>query len=197
MPASTARQNKTFVFTMSLSVAGNFALLAAKLRLECSELLEAFMRTVLLTILACCLLGTSFVGRAPASPKSMTPDMLRKMEAEFMQAAAERGSAGYMSYYAEDAVELPNGEAVIQGKAAIAKTMGFLDNKENRLTWAPVGADVSGDIGYTYGTYEFHGKDKDGVGIVDYGKYTSIWKRQKDGSWKIVLDMGNGNGPSH
>jgi ketosteroid isomerase-like protein len=155
------------------------------------------MRIVLLAVLAGCLLGALFVGRAPASSQAVTPDTLRKMEAEFMQAAAERGSAGYMSYYAEDAVELPNGEAPIQGKGEIAKMMSFLDNKDSRLTWTPIGADVSGDIGYTYGTYEFHGKDKDGVSIVDYGKYTSIWKRQKDGSWKVVLDMGNGNAPSH
>jgi ketosteroid isomerase-like protein len=75
----------------------------------------------------------------------------------------------------------------------IAKTMGFLDDKNNQLIWTPVGADISGsgDLGYTYGSYEFHSKDKDGKPSVEYGKYTSIWKLQKDGSWKVVLDMGN------
>jgi ketosteroid isomerase-like protein len=53
-----------------------------------------------------------------------------------------------------------------------------------------VGADISasGDLGYTYGTYEFRAKD--GKLIVEHGKYTSIWK-QRDGKWKVVLDMGN------
>lgn len=41
------------------------------------------------------------------------------------------------------------------------------------------------------GTFEFRSKDKDGKAVVDHGKYTSIWKKQKDGSWKVVLDMGN------
>ena len=50
---------------------------------------------------------------------------------------------------------------------------------------------ASGDLGYTWGTYEFHSKDKSGSPTTDYGKYTSIWKLQKDGSWKVVLDMGN------
>jgi ketosteroid isomerase-like protein len=110
-----------------------------------------------------------------------------------MQAAAAKGSAGYMSYYADDAVELPNGVAAIDGKINIAKSMGFLDQKDNRLTWTPVGADISssGDLGYTYGTFEFHSKDKDGKPTVDHGKYTSIWKKQSNGSWKVVLDMGN------
>jgi ketosteroid isomerase-like protein len=128
-----------------------------------------------------------------AAAPTATAETLKQLEAEFMQAAAEKGSAGYMSYYADEAVEVPNGYPAIQGKVEIAKTMGFLDDKNNRLTWTPVGADISssGDLGYTWGTYEFHSKDKSGNPVTDYGKYTSIWKRQKDGSWKVVLDMGN------
>jgi ketosteroid isomerase-like protein len=110
-----------------------------------------------------------------------------------MKATAERGSQGYLSYYAEDAVEVPNNAGLIQGKANIAKTMEFLDDKNNHLTWTPVGADISssGDMGYTYGTYEFASSDRNGKPVVDHGKYTTIWKKQKDGSWKVVLDMGN------
>lgn len=110
-----------------------------------------------------------------------------------MKAAEEKGSQGYMSYYADDAVEVPNGAPVIQGKVEISKGMGFLDNKDNRLTWTPVGGDIStsGDLGYTYGNYEFHSKDQNRKPHVEYGKYTSIWKLQPDGSWKVVLDMGN------
>ena len=130
--------------------------------------------------------------KVSASPKA-TAQTLKELEAEFVKAAAEKGSQGYMSYYADDSVEVPNGAPLIQGKAEIAKGMGFLDDKNNSLTWSPVGADISasGDLGYTYGNFEFHAKDKDGKAVVEYGKYTSIWKQQKDGSWKVVLDMGN------
>jgi ketosteroid isomerase-like protein len=93
---------------------------------------------------------------------TVNADTLRQLEAEFMKAAAEKGSQGYMSYHADDAVEVPNGAAIIQGKANIAKGMSFLDQKDNQLTWTPVGADISaaGDLGYTYGNYEFHSKDQ-------------------------------------
>jgi ketosteroid isomerase-like protein len=126
-------------------------------------------------------------------PVKASAEMLKQLEGEFMKAAAERGSQGYMSYYADDAVEVPNGAALIHGKVEIAKGMGFLDDKKNQLLWTPLGADISssGDLGYTYGTFEFHSKDNDGKAVVDYGKYTSIWKKQTDGSWKVVLDMGN------
>ncbi len=124
-------------------------------------------------------------------------EKLKQLEADFQKAAAEHGSQGYMSYYADDAAEVPNGAPVIQGKANVAKTMVFLDDKNNHLTWTPIYADMSasGDLGYTYGTYEFRSKDKDGIDVVEHGKYASVWKKQKDGSWKIVMDMGN-SGPA-
>jgi ketosteroid isomerase-like protein len=130
---------------------------------------------------------------ASAETKPATTDTLRQLEADFMRAAAERGADGYMSYYAEDAVEVPNGAAAIHGKANIAKTMGFLNEKNNRLTWTPVDAGISssGDLGWTSGTYEFRSVDKEGKPTVSHGKYTSIWKKQPDASWKVVLDMGN------
>jgi ketosteroid isomerase-like protein len=139
------------------------------------------------------LLVAAFFLGALANSQPDGASALIKIEHEFMQAAADHGSQGYMSYYAEDAVEVPNGHAFLKGKAEIAKTMGFLDSPDNQLTWSPVGGDVaaSGDLGYTYGTYEFTSKDKDGKPTVSHGKYTTIWKKQKDGSWKVVLDMGN------
>lgn len=162
------------------------------------------LKFLLCTITVAVLMGVG-LARAQASgdpkptaadAKPATTDTLRQLEDEFMKAAAERGAEGYMSYYAEDAVEVPNGRNAIRGKANIAKTMGFLDDKNNHLTWTPVdaGVSISGDLGWTSGTYEFRSKDKDGKVTVEHGKYTSIWKKQPDGNWKVVLDMGNASG---
>ena len=154
------------------------------------------MKSFLLVLMVAVLLATLIFPYAhptvSASPKA-TAATLTQLEADFMKTAAEKGSQGYMSYYAADSVELPNGAPAIQGKANIAKTMGFLDDKNNHLSWTPVGADISasGDLGYTYGTFEFRSTDKDDKPIVEHGKYTSIWKLQQDGTWKVVLDMGN------
>ncbi len=154
--------------------------------------MKAFLFTLVATVLVATVIFSSGRPYASASEKA-NADTLRQLEAEFMKATADHGSQGYLSYYADDAVEVPNGGPIIQGKVNIAKGMGFLDQKDNHLTWAPVGADIStsGDLGYTYGTFEFRSKDKDGKVVVDHGKYTSIWKKQTDGSWKVVLDMGN------
>jgi ketosteroid isomerase-like protein len=48
-----------------------------------------------------------------------------------------------------------------------------------------------GDLGYTFGLYTFRSKKADGKMTTTYGKYTTIWKKQKDGTWKVLLDMGN------
>jgi ketosteroid isomerase-like protein len=142
--------------------------------------MKLFLPVVAAALLAVGIIVLNTHPYASASAKD-SAETMRQLEGEFM------------TYYADDAVEVPNGTAAIQGKVNIAKTMGFLDDKNNHLSWTPVGADISasGDLGYTYGTFEFSSKDKDGKAIVEHGKYTSIWKKQKDGSWKVVLDMGN------
>ena len=154
--------------------------------------MKAFLPILVVAFLVAPIVFPTAHRTVSAAPR-VTADTLKQLEAEFMQAAATGGSQGYMSYYADDAVEVPNGAPLIIGKPEIAKGMGFLDDPNNRLTWTPVGADISssGDLGYTYGTFEFRSKDKDGKLHIDYGKYTSIWRLQKDGKWKVALDMGN------
>jgi ketosteroid isomerase-like protein len=119
------------------------------------------------------------------------------MEADFQKATAEKGWDGYITFFAEDGVELPNGESAMEGKAAIRKSLGDWTPDMN-LTWKPTKAEMasSGDIGYTWGEYTFKHKDKDGHPVVNYGKYMTVWKKQKDGSWKVAVDMGN-NAPPH
>lgn len=58
------------------------------------------------------------------------------------------------------------------------------------ITWEPNGGSVakSGELGFTYGLYSLKPKNKD---TVYYGTYVSIWKRQRDGKWKFILETGN------
>ncbi|HEX8146897.1 MAG TPA: nuclear transport factor 2 family protein [Pyrinomonadaceae bacterium] len=59
------------------------------------------------------------------------------------------------------------------------------------LTWWPTYADVSraGDMGWTTGPYEFREKPTDEK-PADTGHFFTVWRRQEDGSWKWVLDLG-------
>ncbi len=57
------------------------------------------------------------------------------------------------------------------------------------LQWKPIFADVSsgGDLGYTTGPWVFRGSATD---PPIYGHYVTVWKKQKDGLWKVMLDGG-------
>jgi ketosteroid isomerase-like protein len=127
---------------------------------------------------------------AAAQDKSPGSALLLKLEAEFAQAVAERGHQAFVTYFAEDGVELDDGGG-ITSREAISKQPPWPEGTS--LTWTPVKADMaaSGDLGYTYGNYVFKSKNKEGKIETNYGKYMSVWKKQKDGSWKVVVDMGN------
>jgi ketosteroid isomerase-like protein len=49
-------------------------------------------------------------------------------------------------------------------------------------------------MGYTIGTYELT-VDQEGASMVIAGKYVTLWEKQTDGSWKVVVDCFNANGP--
>ncbi len=49
-------------------------------------------------------------------------------------------------------------------------------------------------MGYTIGTYELT-VEQDGAPMVTVGKYVTLWKKQADGSWKVVVDCFNADGP--
>ena len=66
------------------------------------------------------------------------------------------------------------------------------------LQWKASSAEVSssGDLGYTLGTFELTVNDAGGHPVTREGKYTTIWRKQADGSWKMVVDAPNFNSPA-
>jgi ketosteroid isomerase-like protein len=60
------------------------------------------------------------------------------------------------------------------------------------LSWAPVFADVSADadLGVSTGPYEFRKDEKATDPPSGYGHFVSIWRKQKDGAWKVEVDLG-------
>ena len=142
-----------------------------------------------LLILNLCLPAALAQSQAPMEA-SKGADILVKLEAEFAQAVAAHGRAAFVTYFAEEGVELDDGGGVTS-RAAFSKLPPWPEGTS--LTWTPVKAEMSasGDLGYTYGNYVLKSKNKEGKIVPNYGKYMSIWKKQKDGSWKVVADMGN------
>ena len=144
------------------------------------------MKKMILAVLLLFVTASFATKQKPASGS----ELLFQLEADFAADVAKDGHAAFITYFAEDGVELVDSGG-INTKDDMRKQPAWPEGTS--LTWKPVKAEMaaSGDLGYTYGNYVFTSKDKDGKAVVSYGKYTSIWKKQKNGQWKVVLDMGN------
>jgi len=127
------------------------------------------------------------------SPKK--DDAFAKMEMmnvdrEFSKMSEEKGmKAAFIEYLDSNGVLLRPNRLPIAGADAIDYLLQQNDS-DYTMTWEPRDGFIakSGDLGYTYGIYALRPSQKD---TIIYGTYVSIWKREKDGTWKFVLDTGN------
>jgi ketosteroid isomerase-like protein len=101
----------------------------------------------------------------------------------------------WSKYYVDDFIILPNGEPLIQGKAA------FIENERKfeeagyifkKIETSLVDMFSSGNLVHEIGKYKVTLKVP-GVpyDITDIGKYLVIWEIQTDGSLKIKLETWN------
>ena len=127
----------------------------------------------------------------PLTQPTLSPGVLLLLELEgrFAKSVAAGGGKAFGAWFADDAVTLNNGRPAVLGRAAIAAQAQW-DPKTYQLTWTPQGAQMgpSNDMGFTWGHYEGHSKDKNGQPVIISGRYFTVWKKVADGSWKVALD---------
>ena len=149
-------------------------------------------------------LALSF-GCAPQQPAT-PPDnraadeaAIRKADTDWSNAAQTKQVDAWVAFYTDDATVLPPNEPMAMGKDPIRKSIGeLLGMPALNLKWQPTKVEVSrsGDIGYSFGTYEMTANDPQGKPITDRGKYVEVWKKQADGSWKCAVDTYNSDMPA-
>jgi ketosteroid isomerase-like protein len=107
-------------------------------------------------------------------------------EREFSgDSAARSAQKAFDAYAAEEVRVFRNKSLPFVGKANAAAA---IPASSIVWTWEPAFADVSqsGDLGYSYGTYEL--AEKDSPEKVETGNYYRIWKKQGS-RWKVVTDL--------
>jgi len=128
----------------------------------------------------------------PAPGEEPDSSTLLSTDQAFAQLSADSGAVkAFGDYLAVDAVQMPNGAAPIIGRDSILAAMNL--GSEYMLLWDPKRAEVaeSGELGWTWGVYQVHVPTGDSTEITSTGKYLNIWRKQDDGSWKVMVDMGN------
>lgn len=113
------------------------------------------------------------------------------MEAQFEQMVAEQGiQAAFTHFAAEDGV-MNRGNKVYKGKQAIFEKLASQSSPDQiKLKWKPdfVGMSATGDLAYTYGTYQLTKLDADGKATHKEGIFHTVWQRQANGQWRYVWD---------
>ncbi len=123
---------------------------------------------------------------------------LRQTEEDFARAFVERNVARFAGFVAADARFTSAGK-IREGKAAILEQWNRMMQDPNlTLTWSPDIVEVSqaGDLGFTSGPYEVAVKLKDGTIGRQRGRFASIWRRQSNGSYQIIFDIGSPEEPT-
>jgi ketosteroid isomerase-like protein len=130
-----------------------------------------------------------------AENKTIEPGTVTKeiadAEKAFETMAKEKGIAEAFAFYADDsAVIKRRNDTLIRGKEGIRNFYSDNFYKSASVSWSPDFIDVShkGDMAYTYGKYLWQSRDSTGKPIEFRGVFHTVWKRQKDGSWRYVWD---------
>ena len=152
------------------------------------------MRTILTcaAILACAACNQNGATSAAKPDAAADTAALDKMEQAQITALNAHDAAGATAPYADDAVFINERGVTATGRDAIVKAFGgFVTDPALKIDYHPGTKTVSqsGDIAYS--TSEFSETFTDPATkkpVTIKGTNLSVWRKQADGSWKLVAD---------
>jgi uncharacterized protein (TIGR02246 family) len=122
-------------------------------------------------------------------------DEIRAADREWMEAFAAGDLDRALAFCAQDCAVLVANAPSAEGPDAIRELFAGWLKPGLQINWKPAAIEASGDLGYSSGTYEMSFRDPTGKTMNDRGKYVIVWKKQRDGSWKVVRDISNSDLP--
>ena len=131
--------------------------------------------------------------RPPFDASAESQKLLRR-DAEWSAAAAGKDVEKALSYFADDAVMMEPGEPAHEGKADIRKYVtGLLHTPGFSIRWVSEGPvfSPSGNMAYLRGANETTVPGPAGSVTTLHLRGVSIWRRELDGEWRCVADIGN------
>lgn len=140
---------------------------------------------------------------SPNDPRDVSDAEFReRFQTAYVEPYNAKDIDAWLEAFTADAVGMHNGMPPLVGRDAIRS---FGESVRDNFALAEIDASLdeirrSGDWVYTRGTYRSNFVPKNpGQGLPSgeqTGKFLLIWEVQDDGRWRIILDMGNSNGPA-
>lgn len=130
-------------------------------------------------------LGLASAGFGLQSSGQDLAAQVREAETAFAKTMADRDLDAFRSFLAEGAVFISGAKALRGRDAIVEGWKAYYEGTEAPFSWRPETVEVtgSGDLGLSTGPVFNPAGDR-------VGTYVSTWQRQRDGSWKVVLDGG-------
>ncbi|MCY3750193.1 MAG: nuclear transport factor 2 family protein [Gammaproteobacteria bacterium] len=129
------------------------------------------------------------------------PDFQQLVLKEYIEPYKTGDTEGWLEVFTDDAVGMHNTLPALEGKQALrrfAETVHGMFNIE-QLDVTVDSVITEGDWALTRGDFIARfvprGEDVENRPGPRQGKYILLWERQTDGTWKVILDMGNSNSP--
>tara|TARA_B100001146_G_scaffold134778_1_gene118289 strand:+ start:1288 stop:1764 length:477 start_codon:yes stop_codon:yes gene_type:complete len=123
---------------------------------------------------------------------------LRLAANTYHQAASTKDRAAVVALYDENALMVPpNADLVAKLEGVQGYRFGFLETPGVELQFEILRAEIStsGDIGWTLSIGDITINNPEGPPGRDIIRDFHTWKKQADGSWKVVVDMWNSELP--
>lgn len=119
---------------------------------------------------------------------------IMQADREFNRAVAEGSRERFAALIAPNATFNGGTPAEARGREAIVKSWEtFFASGGPRLTWEPTLAHVlvGGDVGITIGSWTRRTPGANGQVDERRGQYLTTWRRQDDGRWLVIADLGS------
>lgn len=132
--------------------------------------------------------------QAPSVDLEAERTALREADSRYTQVATAKDAEGVSGLYAADATIYPPAGATVSGLGGVREfAAGFTSVPGLTLSFRPLVIDVSrdGDMGYTINAVEITVPDEAGNPVTELIRDFHLWRKQEDGSWKVVVDIWN------
>ncbi len=127
------------------------------------------------------------------------PEAVRRVWSTYCAHMLSGDMDQWITLWDEEGVQMPPDTPMRRGKTIILQKMKSDLQAVRYVTFAieVVGAVASGDLGVAHGTYAYSFvRAQGGETHARAGKYLTVFRKQADGSWRILRDCFNLDAPA-